>query len=298
MSSDHDPTRPQKDMRPDSPLADLWRPPRPRQKSTVAIGDVAEQMQRAIDARLARNATDRAGYLGDCYDCQDTGYRTTTGAVCTCEAGNRASQTQRATDLAAMVAAMGIPRRHADSTFDTYPGDPASRQKVIDFLDQWDGVRGLYLWGNYGVGKTGLLVAALKKAAGVFVVSDDRNERRPGAIRFLTLPDLMNSLRAAYENNTYDNLIRIYQRVPLLALDDIGAERAKRDQDGSLSGSWVIEQLYIILGHRHEECLPTFFTSNLNMAELERIVTERVSWRIHEMCATMHLDGPNLRAWS
>jgi DNA replication protein DnaC len=72
----------------------------------------------------------------------------------------------------------------------------------------------------------------------------------------------------------------------LLVLDDVGSERVN---------DWVQEKLFVIINHRHDYHMETIFTSNLSPAQLVRHLGERTAWRILEMCAVVHLDGPNLR---
>ena len=91
---------------------------------------------------------------------------------------------------------------------------------------------------------------------------------------------------------TEAELITFWTRVPLLVLDDMGAEQ--------VSGSgWVEDRLYQILGQRHADLKPIFVTSNLSPAELGRRIGERILWRVAELAGkenVVHLTGPNLRA--
>ena len=59
----------------------------------------------------------------------------------------------------------------------------------------------------------------------------------------------------------YDELFEQLNTVPLLVLDDLGAET---------STSWAEEKLYQIVVHRHEARLPTVITTTLTMEELEQ----------------------------
>ena len=156
-------------------------------------------------------------------------------------------------------------------------------------FDRW--IRSWMLWGDYGVGKTGLAVGYAREAlfhgGGV-----------PG-ILFTTLPDLLAELRATYnrqyddgeDQETEEEVITKYASVEYLILDDIGAEQVKNQE-------WLADRLYRIIGKRHSEKLPVFFTSNLSMSELGEKLGERVMRRIIEMCGPdnfVEIKGPNLR---
>jgi DNA replication protein DnaC len=120
----------------------------------------------------------------------------------------------------------------------------------------------LVLLGSYGCGKTHLAVAIAHErlAAGERVV-------------FLTVPDLLDHLRAAFAPNaptTYDELFARVREVELLVLDDLGAEHRT---------PWANEKLFQLLNHRYNAMLPTVITSN-RMA-LEGI-DHRIVSRLHD----------------
>ena len=107
--------------------------------------------------------------------------------------------------------------------------------------------------GPRGSGKTHLAVAvagaSLKQGRQVF---------------FAFVPTLLDHLRATFSPDSpirYDELFEQLNTVPLLVLDDLGAET---------STSWAEEKLYQIVVHRHEARLPTVITTTLTMEELEQ----------------------------
>lgn len=149
-----------------------------------------------------------------------------------------------------------------------------------------------YFSGGYGRGKTGIAAGYAWR----FLNEVGEN------VLFRKLPHLLAELRATYERparrDEHDNgpteaeVMRRYQTAGLLVLDDLGAEQ--------LSGSgWVEDRLYQIIGERHDEALPTVFTSNLSLPELAQRIGERTVWRIAESCGkenVIELHGRNLRA--
>ncbi len=111
----------------------------------------------------------------------------------------------------------------------------------------------LLITGNHGNGKTHLAVA---------VVGCCIERGFPSLFAFV--PDLLDHLRAAFSPNSpvqYDQLFEQVKSVPLLVLDDLGAESTT---------PWAREKLYQIVVHRHNTRLPTVITTNLSPEEITR----------------------------
>lgn len=192
-----------------------------------------------------------------------------------------------------------VPARFSDVTLESYPVSDRTRESYAAVKLWLDGPqegpdehanvkafnawktgrkRSLLLHGPYGVGKTGLAIGILRLEINTF-----------GGGLFFTVPTLLDHIRRTYGPNPIADEHEIVQAVkttPFLVLDDLGAERVTE---------WVREKLFTIINHRHDEDLPTVFTSNLDMAELGQHIGERTTWRIVEMCQVIHVDGPNLR---
>ena len=110
----------------------------------------------------------------------------------------------------------------------------------------------LLITGTHGSGKTHLAVAVV-----------ERSISRGYPSLFTFVPDLLDHLRAAFSPNSpvqYDQLFEQVKSVPLLILDDLGAES---------STPWAREKLYQIVVHRHNARLPTVITTYLTMDEIE-----------------------------
>ena len=125
---------------------------------------------------------------------------------------------------------------------------------AVNFIESYGNsdefVPGLYLAGDFGVGKTYLLGAIANElyARGT----------RSTLMHFPTFAvDMKNSIG---DNNVLDKVNKV-KDVQILMLDDIGAD--------SMS-SWIRDEvLGVILQYRMQENLPTFFSSNFSMRELE-----------------------------
>jgi DNA replication protein DnaC len=175
------------------------------------------------------------------------------------------------------------------------PGDGASEEEFRQFAE-WrrDWERSLYLWGSCGSGKTGLAIAYARSWLRLQIATD---EDEPGYgkpwVLFESTPDLFSKLRDTYRGRDASEyeLIKRYSDVPLLILDDLGAEHATQS-------GWLEDRLFQLAGKRHAEERLTIFTSNLSMEQLAAKIGERVTWRILELCGQdriIHIKGPNLR---
>lgn len=123
----------------------------------------------------------------------------------------------------------------------------------------------LLLMGLYGCGKTHLAAA----------ITNYRLERYGEANMLITVPDLLDHLRTAFDpkvDATFDKLFHQVRNVPLLVLDDLGTESTK---------PWAQEKLFQILDHRYVSRLPTVITTSKKMNELNaRIVSRLLDHRV------------------
>ena len=128
-------------------------------------------------------------------------------------------------------------------------GDPHSQQQfqraceaALKFAANPQGW--LLICGPSGVGKTHLAVA---------IANQQLKNNAP--VLFITVPDLLDHLRAAFAPESelsYDRLFDRVRNAPVLILDDLGI------QSGT---SWAQEKLDQLLNHRYQNHLPTIITS-------------------------------------
>ena len=120
----------------------------------------------------------------------------------------------------------------------------------------------LLFTGPRGCGKTHLAVAIAGESL-----------RRGQPVFFAFVPSLLDHLRATFSPDSsidYDELFEQVKTVPLLILDDLGAES---------STPWAEEKLYQIVVHRHEARLPTIITTAFSIDELEEAQPRTASHR-------------------
>ena len=127
---------------------------------------------------------------------------------------------------------------------------------IKNFINEYkkgNNPKGIYLHGSFGSGKTYLISALFNELAKSGTTSV-----------IIHTPELLRSLKDSFSTD-YSEKFYLLKHTPLLLLDDIGAEYLTawgRDE--------VIEP---ILQYRMDEGLPTFFTSNFTILELEKHFT-------------------------
>ena len=163
-------------------------------------------------------------------------------------------------------------------------------KRMIEFVNDYpNNLKGLYLYGDFGVGKS-FMVAAL---------AHDLSEKRGVSSTLLHYPSFVIDVKNAIGDGNVKTLVDEIKLSEVLILDDIGAEQ---------STAWVRDEiLQVILQYRMQENLPTFFTSNFNFEELEQHFAKgkhgndetwearRVMERIRYLAEETRLEGENRR---
>jgi DNA replication protein DnaC len=133
--------------------------------------------------------------------------------------------------------------------------------------------------GPRGSGKTHLAVAIAGEQL-----------RLGSQVFFAFVPTLLDHLRATFSPDSpvgYDELFEQINSVPLLVLDDLGAES---------STAWAEEKLYQIIVHRHEARLPTVITTVSTIEELEDTKSRIASRLVDGMVVDwLPISAPNYR---
>lgn len=144
----------------------------------------------------------------------------------------------------------GIGERQANSLQMAYN----QTKHHAEHLNGW-----LYLQGGSGCGKTHLAAAAANYAVGMGVPT-----------LFLTVPDLLDTLRAAYdsEDTTFERRFDEIRNAQLLVLDDFGTQNAS---------GWAREKLFQVVNFRYINRLPTIVTTNLLLSEIDERIRSRLA---------------------
>jgi DNA replication protein DnaC len=150
----------------------------------------------------------------------------------------------------------GVPRLYGECSFETYQGNDL----LVSDL-RGTKYRGIVLRGPTGCGKTHLAIA---------MVRDDVKSR------FVTVPDLLLKIRASFNggDESEEVIIRKYSEIPVLVMDDLGAEKTTE---------FSVTTLYIILDRRIRDCLRTIITTNLSQSQVEDAFGGRIASRLAGM---------------
>lgn len=179
-----------------------------------------------------------------------------------------------------VIAIHGQQRPVSVKTFRDDDGDSSIRRACMRYVDRWEEMKadnmGILFYGSKGTGKTfyaSCICEALK-------------EKKVPAV-MTTTANLMIRLSAWDKDEIMDALVR----VPMLGLDDLGAER---------DTSYAAELMYSVIDARYKAQKPVIVTTNMDLAEMQEetdIWRSRIYDRVIEMCPiTIKMDGASRRA--
>ncbi len=158
-------------------------------------------------------------------------------------------------------------------------------KEFLDKVEHNEKVKGLYLYGNFGCGKTFLITALFSEL-----------EKRRKSCEIVYYPELLRDLKSDFDD--FGGKMEYLMDVDYLLLDDIGAEKVTEWSRDEILGT--------ILQYRMNNNKVTFFTSNLSLKELELnlagtkgeidvIKARRIIERIKYLSTEMQLLGENRR---
>jgi DNA replication protein DnaC len=133
----------------------------------------------------------------------------------------------------------------------------------------------LLLRGGFGCGKTHLAASIANYAVGMGVPT-----------LFLTVPDLLDMLRFAYDSEdvTFEDRFNEIRNASLLVLDDFGTQNAT---------GWAQEKLFQIINYRYINKLPLVVTTNLSLDEIEARIRSRLA--DPDLVTDVRINAPDYR---
>lgn len=195
-----------------------------------------------------------------------------------------------------LIHSINMPKNIAEARFSDTALTP-ERQDVIGellkFINSYkpnstEYQKGLYLAGPFGVGKTYMMAALANE------LSENGVETT-----LVNVPTYSAEIKQAIATNTVEAKLVSIKNTPILVLDDIGAE---------MNSAWFRDEvLMVILQHRMLQELPTFFTSNFTIDQLEAhfahsnkgdqelLKAKRLIERIRFLAKEYFVDGQNHR---
>lgn len=135
-----------------------------------------------------------------------------------------------------------------------------------------EAVNGVFLHGDTGTGKTVWAAQTALQWSFHRYMKDKETE-----FMFIVCPALFYQLREQFSKTERDHeFIPYLCNVPLLILDDIAVDKLT---------PYVYQMLYLIINTRYDSMLPTIFTSNVNLLDLEKMFGDsRITSRINRSC--------------
>jgi DNA replication protein DnaC len=155
-----------------------------------------------------------------------------------------------------------------------------AKRYAVDF--SLDKPQNLLFAGSYGLGKSHLSYSICKAL-----------EDRGFIAIFISVPKLLTIIKSTYHRGsdfTEAELLDVLSKVDFLALDDIGAEKVKREEEGE---SWSVEKLFEIIDGRSGR--HTLYTTNLSSEELARKVGQRNFSRMMMNTKPFRFEGDDYR---
>lgn len=194
-----------------------------------------------------------------------------------------------------LIKSLYVPKEILSASFDLLEQDNRSRinaiGKAFEFastINPGETGKGLYFHGEFGVGKTYIMGAIANVLA-----------KRNISSMLVYTPDFFRELKSGIHDGSYIEKLDLVKSVPVLILDDLGAETMS---------SWIRDDILgVILQHRMLEKLPTLYTTNHDFSLLEehlsysqkggieQLKAKRIMERIRHFAESIYIEGRNRR---
>ena len=173
-----------------------------------------------------------------------------------------------------------VPERYWGETFDTYEVKNEMQKKALQSVRAFksaierDGFKTLVMLGSPGVGKTHLACSLIREHEGG---------------KYRKAPDIIEELRRAKSftaDETEEQIVNYYGRVPLLVIDEIGRGINATDEK---------YMLYQVLNARYNTRRPTVLISNFDKSDFLAYIGVAAADRLVESAEIVELNGESYR---
>lgn len=162
----------------------------------------------------------------------------------------------------------------------------AAAMKFCKDFERGKTVKGLYFFGDMGVGKSAISGAISNELA-----------KRGVDVVIIYLPKFFSEMKEAIGSNSVQEKLKVFEEVSVLILDDIGAENLT---------NWTRDEILMQILNSRMNTLPTIYSSNLTLSELEQHLSrtkdgidptkaKRIMERIEPFVDVYEVIGPNRR---
>lgn len=145
--------------------------------------------------------------------------------------------------------------------------------------------------------KTGIIFVGKNGTGKTHIATAIANELKKGnvPIIFGTLTDLVEKYNKSYREHTELELTKLYTKVDLLIIDDLGIETMN---------DWMLSKLFVIVNERMKNELPIIITTNYELEELKQRLsipnkvcetTNSIISRLYQMCYRVECKGNDYR---
>ena len=199
---------------------------------------------------------------------------------------------EKADEKDSMIKTIELTKKILVANINYYYTNSESRKKIytaiVNFVTNYDSNsmnKGLYLFGNFSVGKTYTLACLANELA-----------RKNISCLLIYFPDLVSDLKNAIGSTRFESLINMLKTVDVLMLDDLGSENMT---------PWLRDEILgPIINYRLLEGKTLFISSNIPPIELvnhfsidkapqNRIKGERIVSRVKDLVTSISMDDCN-----
>ena len=190
-----------------------------------------------------------------------------------------------------LIKTLYLPQKIVDALIEEYNINSESRKKIYEHINKFlydiehkEKTKGLYLYGDFSVGKTYTLA----------VIANELSKKGISSL-LIYFPDLVTELKDSIGTDRYQELLNMLKDVEVLMLDDLGSENMT---------PWLRDEILgPVINYRLMENKPLFISSNISPRDLkahlavtknkeDELKADRIISRLQDMVSSKDMsDG-------